>query len=383
MTKAIFNEDTDMSSWDLGFLQDAHLVPVSDTKFVLNIEGENSRWVFAGTDFTYDDGGVTGGMVSRITVKDIGSALPSADFSGINQPIADIRAAADANDVPAFQALLFGGDDKFIITSTATTVLWGLGGNDKFDYGGNFTNADKVDGGAGKDTVVLDGNYSGGLFFSADTMVNVENVLLGSGHDYFVVFADSTVAAGDVFKVNAAALGSGNYAVLSAESDTDGRVKFTGGDGADALFGGAGGDTLIGNGGADFLKGNGGADKLTGGAGADLFVYHHTGSNLEGLDSNSTGFDTVFDFDATNDQFDVAGKAIVYDGTVSVRDLNHLAPAGFAADHALLVTINNGQVFLVVNSDGVAGYQAGSDLVVRLDGAQHLDSFNSADFISF
>jgi hypothetical protein len=59
------------------------------------------------------------------------------------------------------------------------------------------------------------------------------------------------------------------------------------------------------------------------------------------------------------------------------------AGGGFAVDHAVLVTFNNGSIFLVVNSDGVAGYQAGSDLIVRLDGAQHLDQFSDASFVTF
>ena len=44
---------------------------------------------------------------------------------------------------------------------------------------------------------------------------------------------------------------------------------------------------------------------------------------------------------------------------------------------------NNGETYVVVNSDGVAGYQAGSDLVIRLDAANHMASFGTANFIVF
>jgi hypothetical protein len=48
------------------------------------------------------------------------------------------------------------------------------------------------------------------------------------------------------------------------------------------------------------------------------------------------------------------------------------AVAGLAARHVVLFTADAGTLagatFLVVNANGVAGYQSGGDLVVRLDG---------------
>jgi hypothetical protein len=46
----------------------------------------------------------------------------------------------------------------------------------------------------------------------------------------------------------------------------------------------------------------------------------------------------------------------------------------------LSVTFNNGSVFLVVTSYGTTGHQAGSDLIVRLNNAEHLDHISDANF---
>jgi hypothetical protein len=41
----------------------------------------------------------------------------------------------------------------------------------------------------------------------------------------------------------------------------------------------------------------------------------------------------------------------------------------------------SGKTFLVVDLNGVAGYQTGVDLVVELKGAVNLTSFDAGDFI--
>ena len=56
-----------------------------------------------------------------------------------------------------------------------------------------------------------------------------------------------------------------------------------------------------------------------------------------------------------------------------------------AAGNSALFTANagdlSGQSFLVVDSNGTAGYQAGQDLVIQLDTAAHVGSLSIADFI--
>lgn len=71
-------------------------------------------------------------------------------------------------------------------------------------------------------------------------------------------------------------------------------VVFTGGAGNDVLTGAGGNDTLAGGVGNDRLDGKAGADNLSGGAGNDAFVL------------SLTGGDTIFDFSAVADQFEVS-----------------------------------------------------------------------------
>jgi hypothetical protein len=39
-----------------------------------------------------------------------------------------------------------------------------------------------------------------------------------------------------------------------------------------------------------------------------------------------------------------------------------------------------GHTFLVVDANGIAGYQGGQDFVIQLNGATHLSSLSLADF---
>jgi hypothetical protein len=55
------------------------------------------------------------------------------------------------------------------------------------------------------------------------------------------------------------------------------------------------------------------------------------------------------------------------------------------SQHAVLFTPDSGglagQTFLVVDGNGIAGYQAGEDLVFHLDGAANAASLATANFI--
>ncbi len=68
------------------------------------------------------------------------------------------------------------------------------------------------------------------------------------------------------------------------------RDKLLGNKGADDLFGQNGADTLRGGFGKDLLDGGAGNDKLYGGVGDDIFQF-----------SDGSGLDTLFDFEASND----------------------------------------------------------------------------------
>lgn len=125
------------------------------------------------------------------------------------------------------------GDDGNRITD-----YQGGGGDDVFK--GVDLIVDKVDGGAGNDTLDLTHLSTGlTLDLSDSNYVSIENVIGGAGSD--------TITA----------------ATLTTPT------RLTGGDGHDALSGGSGNDTLVGGVGNDTLAGSAGNDSLLGGAGND------------------------------------------------------------------------------------------------------------------
>ncbi|HXM00856.1 MAG TPA: bluetail domain-containing putative surface protein, partial [Rhizomicrobium sp.] len=105
--------------------------------------------------------------------------------------------------------------------------------------------------------------------------------------------------------------------------------------------------------------------------------------------------DTIHAFDFANDivQF-AAVDAIAAAFTVGSvnkatidNDLTNIVTAAHLPAHdAVLYTAKTGNLaghtFLIVDGNGVAGYQTGSDLVIELSGALHTGSISSANFIA-
>src|SRR6185295_7376261 len=135
--------------------------------------------------------------------------------------------------------------------------------------------------------------------------------------------------------------------------------------------------------------GGDGKDTLGGGAGSDRFIY------ASAADSTSVGFDTVKNADFTADVWDVQGNITAIDTAVASGNLStngfdtKLAAAVGAgqlgAHHAVIFTPSAGNLagrtFMVVDLNGVAGYQASADLVVELKSPVNLGSIDTNDFI--
>lgn len=150
------------------------------------------------------------------------------------------------------------GDDR-ISGVAGRDTLFGGGGNDTLDGGAG---ADFHDGGGGFDLVLYTTNTSSvwadlrsgvvsfpGKTWPTETIVNVEAVDGGSGHDTFI------------------GNGAGNLFTGNAGNDT-----LVGNIGADTLIGGAGADSLDGGNGQDSLVGGFGNDTMRGGLHDDIFV---------------------------------------------------------------------------------------------------------------
>lgn len=162
-----------------------------------------------------------------------------------------------------------------------------------------------------------------------------------------------------------------------------------GGGGGDAIYGHGGDDTITGGAGEDTLVGGAGADTITGGGGADQFVY------ASASDSSGTSFDTLIGFNfRNNDVFDlptpVTSTSIVVGGALDAAsfdaDMAAAMNAGvLSAFEAVMFTATSGsyagQRFLVVDSDGVAGYTPGSDFVFLLQSPAQVGFFGVDDFV--
>ncbi|MGQ3215113.1 calcium-binding protein [Shinella sp.] len=169
--------------------------------------------------------------------------------------------------------------------------------NDRFVYYANSLIDDRIDGGAGTDTIVLVG--AGGTttvngkekttpngFTTLTAVKNVEKIVvtdLSAGQSRTIDFGDSSRYVGR----NAIEISTDrNYGTEKAPKPVDGKLiidgsgiksslsmlDVTGGNAGDILIGGAADDRLSGGKGNDILVGGGGADRLYGGSGNDTFI---------------------------------------------------------------------------------------------------------------
>lgn len=274
-----------------------------------------------------------------------------------------------------------GGKDTFGLAKGGNDVVNGGGGNDTFNFGGAFTASDSVDGGAGGvDTVSLTGNYAAGVVLSATTLVNVEVVTLAGGSSYALTTDDATVVNGAKLTVDGTALLAGQTLNFNGAAEADhGQFILKSGGGDDVLVGGNGADTFTGGLGADSLKGN---------AGADIFIY----GNVD--ESVGSAYDTLVQVSFNADKLDlnvsVTGiNTAVTTGTLSAGSFNtdlagDLGAAKLGVGHAVLFTADagglSGHTFLVVDGNGMAGYQADLDYVFEVTGGV-LNGLSTATFI--
>ena len=85
--------------------------------------------------------------------------------------------------------------------------------------------ADTVDGGAGtNDQIGLQGDYTGGnaLTLGANTITNIEAIVVLPGFSYDITTNDGNVAAGGLLKVQATQLAAGQSLTFNGSAETDG-----------------------------------------------------------------------------------------------------------------------------------------------------------------
>jgi serralysin len=193
-------------------------------------------------------------------------------------------------------------DGSFLVYGgNGVDILKGGAGNDVFYFEGQrWTSGDKVDGGGGRDAVIISaGNGVTHIEFGPTSLLNIESISLNNRYatdpsqkpSYEIVLNNGNVTPGGTLIVNGSSLATATQFVsIDGSGVHDGNL---------ILFGGAGNDTLRGGDGADSLYGGGGKDNLTGGAGADTFQYRSAG------DSTGANADNVLDFQSGADKLDL------------------------------------------------------------------------------
>lgn len=253
----------------------------------------------------------------------------------------------------------FGGVDNF----TGGTA------NDGFYFGAAYL-ADIVNGGAGSNNQLgLKGDYSGGLTLSGTQITNIQVVALQAGFNYSITTDNALAPTGTTFTFWSVQMTAGQTATINGVAETDAFYKFYLGQGNDTVTGGSAGNLFF---------GEGGQDSLTGGAGVDTFSYRGVS------DSTSTGFDLVRGFTAAQDKFALTGTVVtgvdtqVNGGTLTTAAFDvqlalNVGPLQLAAGHAVLYHATAGDfasdnLWLIVDANGVAGYQASADYVFNVTG---------------
>lgn len=219
------------------------------------------------------------------------------------------------------------------------------------------------------DLLDISGDFSGG-FLLGQVIRGLDTIVLRGGNDYNFTATDSLVDRGHTLTISAMPLTEDDHFLFDGSGETDGRFIFFGGRGSDVFIGGAGDDRIFGNEGADILAGGGGAD---------VFGY------LFARDSSGAGYDTIGDFDAALDRIDLGTAvsgfgAAIEGGTLSAASLDDdlsAALGGLGANQAVWFAPDTGDlagtIFLVVDANKEAGYQAGEDYVIAIGGAPLAD----------
>jgi len=258
-----------------------------------------------------------------------------------------------------------------IVSAAQTNIITGGQGDDLIQVA--ITPTDTIDGGGGNDVLLINVDAT----LSAHTLTNIGELEIEGAT---VTMANGNVADGGTLAVSLA----GGF---DGRKELDGTFQITGNG---AAYGGQGDDTISLSGTDNHFMGSGGADQLTAsvnGNDASTFIYKAAS------DSTSTTYDTVTNF-TSHDKFDLWFTVSAVDAAVSTGALSTasfdtdlasaIGASQLGTDHAVIFTPSAGTLagghFLIVDANGVAGYQAGQDLVIQLAGPSPDLSLTTANF---
>jgi Ca2+-binding RTX toxin-like protein len=190
-----------------------------------------------------------------LALDETGGPLPSAKIVG--GPGRDTLRGGSAND-----ELRGGPDDDTLEGGPGEDVVKGDGGDDVLVWR-DGDGADRLDGGLGTDSAVVEGDPVAGDQFQISP----------SRRGVLVERTNLVPIALDFARVERLELDTlgGNDEVVASDGFTSGpSLRIDGGEGDDVITGSDGPDVLIGGGGEDQIMGRDGDDVLDGGNGADV-----------------------------------------------------------------------------------------------------------------
>lgn len=190
------------------------------------------------------------------TITGGGTATLTITVAGVDSDDDELRGTPDHDTITGTDR-----GDLFVLSDGGNERVNGAGGNDLFRFGDTFDAADRVDGDAGIDELLLSGGTD--VILGAETLLHVERITLGGGASYRLVTDSATVADGASLLVDGSRLADGDSLDLDGSAETSGAFVIVGGGGADDILTGGGNDLIAGNGGSNRLDGGGGIDTVS------------------------------------------------------------------------------------------------------------------------
>ncbi|HEY2070344.1 MAG TPA: calcium-binding protein [Rhizomicrobium sp.] len=363
----------------------------------------------SGNDTLEFDGGATG-VTATLSAGNVDNFANVTVIDGGNY---DLTFVGDITDDSATLTVagnaLTGSNVLTADFSQATTSVidfQGGAGDDTVVFGTNLSHLQSLDGGAGNNTLGLNGNGSDiNSNLSDSNIQNIANVTMADGGNYVISVSGDITGGGGTLTIDAGALSSSYGANISLNSATTPTIDFTGGAGDDTVSAWSSDVTVdFSEGGSDtFYGGPGNATIDMGGAldaGDQIFGYtgyttvvldgdYSAGITLSMLSAvNEVDLDAGHSYNITLDPSIMASGGLLLDGsalgtsdslTVDTTPVTSgtINVDGGAGDDTVIFGAN------IANAGTVNGGAGVNTLALTGDGSDVTTSFDGSNFTNF